>query len=108
MVEVLVAATAAVASTPAAISAAKTVSLALPIMNLLSTNGIHGCLRVTETSGSRSGPLVAPGEPLVATLVPGCAELLLASRSRAHGIRSADPRTDPGLRGRDMAAEAQS
>src|SRR5437868_4103308 len=71
MVEVLVAAKAAAASTPAAVSATKTVSLALPIMNLLSTNGIHECLRVTETSSSHPGPPIAPGEPRVATLVPG-------------------------------------
>src|SRR4029077_18330310 len=40
-------------------------------LNLLSINGLHGCLRVTETSGSQSGPSVAPGEPRVATPVPG-------------------------------------
>ena len=63
-------------------------------------------------SGSQSGPLVAPGEPRVATPVTGSLpehhDHVTGLEVRGHGTRRADPGTDPGLRGRDMPADARS
>jgi len=66
--------------------------------------------------------LIAPGEPRVATRVPVRYPSITTTRepesiallatslagSGGHGIRRADPGTDPGLRGRDMPVDARS